>query len=152
MGMADIAETAIGHAQGTVNKEFEGGAASCIAWPQCRINGSDLGQCQFAGQYDLRQTAVLHEAGFLRGADIRLCAGMQLDGRQINFQQPHVLNDQRIDAGIKELPGQLAGGFQLVIAQDRIKRDEDAAIEAVRILGQPGNVLHGVIRSSASAK
>ena len=152
MRMADVAEPAVGHTEGAVNEEFESGTARCITRTQCGIDGGHLLKGQFARQYDLREAAVLQETGFLGRADVGLRAGMQLNRRQIDFQQTHVLNNQCIDARIVELPGQLAGGLQFVVAQNGVERDEDAAVEAVRIVGQPGNVLHAVVGGSTGTE
>ena len=74
-------------------------------------DGGNLLQCQFACQNDLRQTDVLQEAGFFRGADVGLGACVQLNWGQVKLQQPHVLDDQGIDSCVIQLPGQLAGTF-----------------------------------------
>jgi hypothetical protein len=77
---------------------------------------------------------------------------MQLDRRQVDFQQAHVLDDERVHTGVIELPGQLARGLQLVVAQDGVQRDKDAALEPVRVFDQPGDVLHAVVGAGAGAE
>jgi hypothetical protein len=76
-----------------------------------------------------REAHVLQEARLLGRADVGLGAGVQLDRRQVQLQQAHVLHDQRVGAGVVELPGQLARALQLVVAQDGVERDEDAALK-----------------------
>ena len=77
---------------------------------------------------------------------------MQLDGRQVDFQEAHVLDDQGVRARLVHLPGHLARGFQLVVAQDGVERDEDAAVEAVRVFHQALDVPDVVARAGACAK
>ena len=55
-------------------------------------------QVKFACQYQLRKPDLIQKHGFFNGADVGLCAGMQLHGRQIDFKQAHVLHDQCIYA------------------------------------------------------
>ena len=38
-----------------------------------------------------------------------------LDRRQIEFQQAHVLNDQRVGTGVVDLPDQPAGVFEFIV-------------------------------------
>jgi hypothetical protein len=56
---------------------------------------------------------------------------VQLDRRQVDFEQAHVLDDQRIGSGFVELPGQLPAFFKFVVVQDGIQRDEDLGPVAV---------------------
>src|SRR5574343_2049081 len=67
MGMADVAQAAVGHTQRTMNEELEGGPVSGIARAERGINGRNLRQGQLPCQDDLREAAVLQEAGLLRG-------------------------------------------------------------------------------------
>jgi len=78
-----------------------------------------------------------------------LCAGVQLNRRQVQFQQPHVLDDERIHTCVVQLADELAGRFQFVVAQDGVDRHKNAAVEAVRVFDQPGNVLHRVVGTAA---
>jgi hypothetical protein len=91
--MADEALAAEGHAQRAMHEEFE----RTGRW---RRDVADLVDRQFARQHDLREADVLQEARLGGIADVGLRAGVQLDRRQIHFQQAHVLHDQRIDAGV----------------------------------------------------
>ena len=65
---------------------------------------------------------------------------MQLNRGQIEFEQPHILHDQGVGAGFPVLPDKPARGFQFVVAQNRIERDQNAGIEAVRMPGQTFDV------------
>ncbi len=94
----------------------------------------------------------MQEAGFLGRADVGLGGGVQLDRWHVDLQQAHVLNDQRVHAGVVQLPGQFARGLQLVVAQDRVHGHEDAAVEAVRVLRQASNLFHRVVGTGARAK
>ena len=153
VGVADEALAAVGHAQGAVHKEFQGCSLAVFSvlavWAQGHVDAGDLCECQFAGQHQLAQAGVLQKAGFFGGADVGLGAGVQLNGRQVEFEQAHVLDDEGVYARVVQLAHELAGGLQLVVAQDGVERDENAAVEAVRVLDQPGNVLHGVVGAAA---
>ena len=73
---------------------------------------------------------------------------MQLDGRQVEFEQAHVLDDQRIDARFVQLPGQLPAVFELRIVQDGIQRDKDLGPVAVGEIAQAldiGDIVAGAI-------
>ena len=77
---------------------------------------------------------------------------MQLDGRQIDFEQAHVLNDQCVRARLVHLPSHLARSLQLIVAQDGVERDENAAVEAVGVLHQALNVSDVIARAGPRAK
>ena len=145
VGVADIALAAVGNAQRAMHKKL-----------QCAVglgaNRADLLECQFSRQHDLGQPHILQKACFLGRADIGLGTGMQLDGGQVDFQQPHVLDDERIYASVIQLPGQFAGGFQFIVTQNGVQGDEDAAVEAVCMAGQPRNVCHRVVGAGARPK
>ena len=102
--------------------------------------------------HDPREADVLQEARLLRGADVGLGAGMQLDRRQVELQQPHVLDDQHVGAGVVDIPGHAARRLQLVVAQDGVVRDEDAGAETVRMPDQPLDLTHVVAGRSAGAE
>jgi hypothetical protein len=46
----------------------------------------------------------------------------------------------------------LASAFQLIVAQDGVHRDKDAAVKAVGVLHQLGDVLNAVVRCGARPK
>jgi hypothetical protein len=116
------------------------------------MDGCNLLDRQFTRQHHLRETHVLQKAGFLSRADIGLRAGMQLDGRQIQFQQAHVLHDQHISACVVDVPGHLACALQFVVAQDGVQGDEDAAVEAVRVATQLLNLANVIARRCPCTK
>ena len=149
VGMADEALAAVGHAQGTVYKEFEGCALALSMRAQRHVDARDLRQRQFAGQHQLAQACVLQKTGFFGRANVGLGAGMQLNGWQVEFQQAHVLDDECVHPRVVELAHELAGRFQLVVAQDGVQRDKNPAVKAVRVLHEAGNVLHGVVGAAA---
>ena len=102
-----------------------------------------------AGQHDLGETGVFEKADLGRVAIVGLRAGVQLDRRQIEFEQPHVLDDQCIGAGFVNFPGQLAGFFKLIVAQDGVERDENLCPEAMCKIAQASDF--GDIVASAIA-
>jgi hypothetical protein len=73
---------------------------------------------------------------------------VELNGRQVHFQQAHVLDDERIGAGFIQLPGQQAAAVELVIVQDGIERDKDLGAVAVGKIAQAfdiGDIVAGAI-------
>ena len=135
VGVADVALAAVGDAQRAVDEEFQGGLGS-----RGGADGGDLSEVELACEDDLGEPHVLQEAGFFRGADVGLGAGVQLDRRQVEFQQAHVLDDQRVDAGVIQLPDLPARRLQFVVGEDGVEGDEHARVEAVRMRHQSGNV------------
>ena len=115
-------------------------------------HGGDLLHGEFARQHDLRQAGVLQEARLFGRADVGLGAGVQLDGRQVELQQAHVLDDERVGPGVVHLPGHLACALQLVVAQDGVERDEHPAVEAVGVGDQALQLADVVARPGARAE
>jgi hypothetical protein len=118
-----------------VDEEFQGGFR-----PGGGADGGDLFKVELARKHDLRQAYILQKAGFFRRADVGLGAGVQLDRRQVELQQAHVLQDQRVDAGVVQLPDLLARRFEFVVGEDGVEGDEHARVVAVRVFGQPRDV------------
>ncbi|MCY1267961.1 hypothetical protein D9M70_164040 [compost metagenome] len=77
---------------------------------------------------------------------------MQLDGRDVQVEDPHVLHDQRVDAGVVEFVDQLACRLQLVVVEDGVEGDEHPHMEAVGELHQPGDFRHFVAGVVAGAE
>ena len=78
---------------------------------------------------------------------------MKLDRWQVELEQAHVLDDQRIGAGFVKLPGELAAVFKLVIAQDGIERDEDPGPVAVGEVTEPfdfGDIVASTVTGAES--
>ena len=144
--MADEALPAIGHAQRAVHKELQLGLLHLSA------DGLDLVQIQLARQHHLAEAHVLQEARLLGRADVGLRAGVQLDGRQVQLQQAHVLDDQRIHPGVMQLPDQLVRALQFVVTQDGVERDTDARVITMRMAHQAGDLGHRIGRLVARAK
>ena len=112
----------------------------------------DLVDAQFARQHQLREAGVGEEARLRRRANVALRRGMQVDRRQVELQQAHVLDDQRVDAGVPAVVGELARRRQLVVAQDGVEGDVDAGVELVRERDEFGDVLHRIARLVAGAE
>ena len=103
---------------------------------------------EFARQNDLREADIFEKLHLVGVAIVGLRAGVQLDRRQIQFQQAHVLDDQRVGAGFVELPGELAGAFQFVVVQDGVQRDEDLGAVAMGEIAQAsdfGDIVAGAV-------
>ena len=77
---------------------------------------------------------------------------MQLDRRQVELQQAHVLDDQGIGAGVVQLNDLAACRFQFVVGEDGVEGDEYARVEAVRVFDQPRDVGDFVGRRRARAE
>lgn len=116
MGVADKALAAVSHAQGAVYEKLDAATVGVSGG----ANLGDLFQCEFTCQHNLREAHVLKEAGLFNRANIGLRTGVQLNRRQIHFQQGHVLHDQRIGPRPVHIPSQLAGAFEFVIPQDGV--------------------------------
>ncbi|RMS01327.1 hypothetical protein ALP75_204133 [Pseudomonas syringae pv. actinidiae] len=97
-------------------------------------------QVQLAGQHQLRETGLIEKLRPVQGANIGLRAGVQLDGRNVQFHDPEVLHDQRIDTCVVELMNQLAGWLQLVVMQDGVDRGEDSRMVAMGEFHQLGDI------------
>ncbi len=70
---------------------------------------------------------------------------MDLDGRNIQLHDAHVLHDQRIDADLVQLVDQRPRGFQLVVMQDGVDGDEHPCMKQMGEFHQLGNVRHVVL-------
>ena len=115
LGVADVALTGEGDAQGAVDEILDHRVAR-YGGPYCR----DLGEAQLPGQHDLGETDLCKETGLLRGADVALGGGVQVKGRQVQLQEPQVLDDEGVHAGVIQLADQAAGGLQLVVVEDGV--------------------------------
>ena len=146
LGVADEALAGVRDTQRAVDEELQRRAVNL------RGNRLDLLQRQFARQHDLRETGVLQEARLFGRADVGLRRGVQVDRRQVKFQQAHVLHDQRVRPRLVHLPDHLACRGEFVVAQDGVERDEDAAAEAVGVFHQPLDVAHRVARRRPRAE
>jgi 3-hydroxymyristoyl/3-hydroxydecanoyl-(acyl carrier protein) dehydratase len=143
--MRDIALPGKRDAQGAMDEVFERRV-------HLRADLADLVDGQLACQHQLGEADVTQEFRLLHGADVALRAGVQLDRRQVEFQQPHVLDDQRIDARLVQLPDLLARQIELGVVHDRVHRDEDAGAVAVRELHQAGDLFQGIAGIVAGAE
>ena len=122
VGMADVALAREGDAQRAMDEEFEHRrrAVRRIASADFQADCLDLRQREFARQYQLRKADIGKKLCLLRPADVALRRGMQLDRRQVEFEQAHVLQDQRIDAGIVGLPGDAPRLLEFVVAKNGV--------------------------------
>lgn len=77
---------------------------------------------------------------------------MERDGRQIQRQQPHVLDDERICSSFIDLVGQPPRQLQLVIVQQGVEGDKDLGAEAMGVARQRFDIFDGVARRAAGAK
>ena len=145
MGMADVALAAVAYAQRAMDEEFERAI-------RCRGYFADLRQGHFARQDDLRKPDVLQKARLGRIADVGLGAGMQLDGRQFEFEQAHVLDDQGVGPGLVHLPGHAPRRLDLVVVQQGVERDEHPRPVTMRELDQPRDVFDAVAGVGAGAE
>ena len=143
--MGDIALPGIGHAQSAVNKELD-----------CRVgvvvNRFNLLQVQLARQHNLAETDVGEEFCLLDAADVTLGAGVEFNRRNIQLHHPHILHDQRINAGFIQVGNQSLRRFQLIIVQDRIQRHKDFRAVAMGERHQPGDIAEAVAGVVACAE
>ena len=133
--MGDVALAGEGHAQRAVDEEFDGRV--------CGIgNLADFLQVQLARQHQLGEAGLVEKLGPLKGADVGLGAGVQLDRRDIQLHHAHVLHDQRIHARVVELVDQRARRLQLIVMQDGVDRGEHPCVIVAGELHQPGDITH----------
>ncbi len=109
------------------------------------VDRADFLQVQLAGEDQLRETGLVEELGPFQRADIGLGAGMDLDGRNIQLHDAHVLHDQRVNADLVQLLDQRARCFQFVVVQDGVQRDEHPRVEQMGKFHQLGDVGHAVL-------
>ena len=137
LGVRDITLPGIGHTQRTVDKEFNGRVGRLM-------DIADLVQVQLARQHNLRKPDVRKKLRLLDGADIALGAGVQLNRRDIQFQNAHILNDQGINAGLVEIGDQTLRGLQLIIMKNGVQGHKHLRPETVSERYQLGNVAQAV--------
>ena len=105
--LTEIALSAMADAEGAVNKKLQryGGLLS---------DGTYFLQTQLTTQNNLAKTKALKKLHLLHGKVVALRAGMQRDGRQVEVEELQVLHNERVDASVPAVVGQLPGAFQLV--------------------------------------
>ena len=69
---------------------------------------------------------------------------MQLNRRDIQFQNAHILNDQGINAGLVEIGDQTLRGLQLIIMKNGVQGHKHLRPETVSERYQLGNVAQAV--------
>ena len=69
---------------------------------------------------------------------------MQLDGRNIQLHNAHVLHDQGVDARVIKLADKFTGRLQLVVMQNGVKGDKHLRAEAMGERHQVCDVLETV--------
>ncbi len=152
VGVADVALPGKGHAERAVDEEFEDGRR--IAWhadflPVCAvISVSDSSRASTICE----KPTSARKLRLLRRADVGLGRGVQFDGRQVGFQQAHVLQDQGVGPGLVHLPGQAARFLDFVVAENRVEGDEDLRVEAVGEGRQALDVLHRIAGADPGAE
>ena len=145
LGVGNVALTGIGHAQRAVDKELDRRV--------CRlVDITDLIQVQLTGQNDLRKADVGEELRLLHRADITLGTGVQFNRRNIQLQNPHVLNNQGIDAGLIEIGDQSLRRLQLIIMKNGVQGHEHFRPETVGERHQVGNIAQAVAGVMAGTK
>jgi len=128
LGVADVALAREGDAERAVDEVLDHHIVR-----QRRMHGGDFLEAEFARQHDLREARVGEEARLGRRADVALRRGVQVNGWQVEFQQAHVLHDQRVHAGVPAVPREAARRLQFGVGEDGVEGDVDARVEASRI-------------------
>ena len=77
---------------------------------------------------------------------------MQLDRRQIEFEQAHVLHDQRVGTGFVDLPDETPRFFQFLVLEDRVQRNQYARVVAMGESRQSLDIADRVAGVGARAK
>ena len=73
-------------------------------------------------------------------------AGVQGNGRQVEFQKVQVLHNQGIHSRIPAVPGQLSGRFQLVFIEQGVQGDIHLGAEQMCVITQFLDILDAVTR------
>ena len=69
---------------------------------------------------------------------------MQLNWRDIQFQNTHILNDQSVNAGLVEIGNKTLRGLQLIIMKNGVQGHEHLRPETVGERYQFGNVAQAI--------
>lgn len=145
LGVRNVTLPGIGHAQRAMDKEFDSGVSVVV-------NGFDLTEVQFARQHDLTEAGVGEKLRFFHTANIALGAGVQLNRRQIQLHDPHILDDQRIDACVVEIGNQPLRRLQFIVMQNGVQRHKYLCAKAMSERHQPGDIAQTVAGVVAGAK
>ena len=138
--LAQVALSAIAHAKGAVDEEFQLATDG-------RTDGADLLQRELALQHQPREAQRLQLARPLRRADGCLRGGVQLHGRKRTLQQAQVLDDEHIDSGFVERPHQALCLGQFFVFDKRVDRSVDLRAVEMSVAAQTGDIFNGVARS-----
>ncbi|SLY31433.1 Uncharacterised protein [Klebsiella quasivariicola] len=128
-----------------MDKKFDSGVSMIV-------NGFDLTKVQFARQHDLAETRVRKKFRFFHAANIALGAGMQLNRRQIQLHNPHILHNQRVNACFIEIGNQPLRRRQLIVMQNGVQRHKDLRAIAMGKRHQPGDIAQTVAGIMPGAK
>ena len=116
-GLADVALTAVTHAQGAVHEAFE-------LHVRMFMDFTYLVQREFTSQHNARKSHILQKFHFFHSPVVGLRAGMKFYGRQIELQNAHILNNQRIGANFIQLSYKLLSFGKLFVGQNSIQRHQ----------------------------
>ena len=135
--LAEVALAAVADAEGPLDKGFQldGGVAAYVL---------HLLEGGLAGQDDAAEADTLQKLDARQVGVVGLGAGMELDGRQVAFQQAEVLDDGGIDSGVVELVEHADGILYLVVEEECVDGGKDACVVEVGVLCQPLDVRKGV--------
>ena len=143
LGAGKVAAPGIGNAERAVHEKLDAGAVNGLTAP------GDFSQGELARQDHLVKPEAVEKPGFFGRPDIALGGSVQFYGGQIQFQEPQILNNERIHARTVSVPGKLPGFFNFVLKKDGIKRQVDSRV----VIFSPGrkrlNGSEGISRRSA---
>jgi len=77
---------------------------------------------------------------------------VELDRRQVELQQAHVLDDEGVGAGVVAFPGDAAGGLQFLVLEDGVEGYQYPGVVAVGEFAEAGDVGHAVARIGPGAE
>ncbi len=144
-GVAHVALPAVRDTQRPVDEtlELQGGAGA---------DGPDLVQAQLAGQDDAPEANGFQEGDPRGGVVVHLGAGDEGQGREVRFEQAHILDDGGVDANVVEPVQQANGLGQLVVVEQGVDGDIDPRPVAVGVPHQSGDVLERIAGPGAGAE
>ena len=123
---------------------------------QCHRGGggnlADLHQRQLPRQHHLGEAHLLQQPHLLHSPVVGLGAGMQGNGRQIEFQQAHILHYQGIGARLIQLVGQPLGRLKLLVLQYGVEGHIDMGTKAMSKAAQRLNLGQRIAHCRPGAK
>jgi len=138
-GAAQVAVAALAHAQGTIDEglQFDIGGL---------VDGLDVIEAQLPGEDGPAKARTGEEGHPLRAVAGRLGAGVQGQGRQVQLQVGHVLDDEGVHSRLVQVPGLASGVFEFRIEEQGVEGGKDLRPPQAGLGGEPLEIRRIVAR------